>query len=93
MAPAAEIPNDDLSALYDRDLYAWAVANADLLRAGRITEIDAVHIAEELEDRGKSERRALGSHLRILIQHLLKSQCQPELRGTSWQLSILNARS
>lgn len=92
MAQAAETQNDDLSALYDRDLYAWAVANADLLRAGRITQIDAVHIAEELEDMGKSERRALGSDLRILIQHLLKWQYQPERRGTSWQLSILNAR-
>lgn len=92
MGQAAEPRNDDLSGLYEQDLFAWALANADLLRAGRITEIDAAHIAEELEDMGKGERRALGSHLRVLIQHLLEWQYQPERRGTSWQLSILNAR-
>lgn len=33
---------------YDRDLVAWAQDNATLLRAGRLAEIDASNIAEEL---------------------------------------------
>jgi len=77
---------------YEQDLVAWAEANACLLRAGRLSEVDAEHIAEELEDVGKSERRALGSHLRNLILHLLKWQFQPGLRGPSWRLSIQNSR-
>jgi hypothetical protein len=77
---------------YDADLVAWALANAALLREGRLSEIDAEHLAEELEDLGKSERRALCSHLRVLVLHLLKWQFQPGLRGPSWRLSIENTR-
>jgi hypothetical protein len=45
--------------MYDRDFYAWAVANAELIRAGRLDEVDLVHVAQELEGIGKSERRAV----------------------------------
>ncbi|NBC12757.1 MAG: DUF29 family protein, partial [Gammaproteobacteria bacterium] len=37
-------------------------------------------------------RRALGSHLRNLMLHLLKWQFQPGLRGPSWRRSIQNSR-
>jgi hypothetical protein len=77
---------------YEQDLYAWALKNAALLREGRLSEIDAEHIAEELEDMGKSERRALRSYLRNLMMHLLKWQYQLSHRGVSWKLSIRNAR-
>jgi len=77
---------------YEQDLYAWLTGNAQLLRQGRLSEIDAEHIAEELEDMGKSERRAIESYLRVLILHLLKWHYQPSLRGPSWQQSIDNAR-
>jgi hypothetical protein len=42
---------------------------------------------------GKSERKALASHLRNLLLHFLKWQFQPGRRGKSWRLSIDNARS
>ena len=45
--------------MYDGDFYAWAVANAELIRAGRLDEVDLVHVAQELEGIGKSERRAV----------------------------------
>ena len=76
---------------YEEDLCAWALENATLLRAGRLSEIDAQHIAEEMEDMGKSERRALRSHLHTLLLHLLKWHLQPTHRGVSWKLSIRNA--
>ncbi len=77
---------------YDRDYYAWLTANAALLRGGRLSEIDAAQIAEELEDMGKSERRAIESWLKVLVLHLLKWRLQPMRRGVSWQQSIDNAR-
>lgn len=77
---------------YDRDFYAWALHNARLLSAQRFSEVDIEHLVEELEDVGKSERRALESHIRNLLLHLLKWQYQPHLRGASWRQSIRNAR-
>ena len=42
-------------ARYDRDLYSWAVEQAALLRAGRISEADALNIAEEIDDVGNEQ--------------------------------------
>ncbi len=81
-----------VSDLYEKDLYSWAKQNAALLRDGRLSEIDIEHIAEELEDMGKSEQRDLASHVRNLLLHLLKWKYQPGLRGASWDLSISNNR-
>jgi len=77
---------------YDQDFYAWAIKNAELLRQGRLSEIDAEHVAEELESMGKSERRELISRLEVLLVHLLKWQFQPGLRGASWEITILKQR-
>jgi len=49
---------------YDTDFYTWTQAQAAALRAGNWTAVDREHLAEEIEDVGKSERRAVISHLR-----------------------------
>ena len=72
--------------LYESDYQAWLVHNAASLRAGRVADI-----AEELEDMGRSEQRALGSHIAVLL-HLLKWQFQPEQRSRSRRLSVDDAR-
>lgn len=74
--------------LYDQDFYAWANEQAGLLRAGRLSEADIEHIAEEIESMGKSEKRELVSRLTVLLLHLLKWQFQPRRRGASWETSI-----
>jgi hypothetical protein len=74
--------------LYDRDFHEWTIRNAELLRSGRAVDADLVHIAEEIEDMGKRERRELLSRLGVLIAHLLKWQAQPERRGRSWSATI-----
>jgi hypothetical protein len=78
--------------LHDQDFYAWANEQAALLRAGRLSEADIEHIAEEIESMGKSEKRELVGRLTILLLHLLKWQFQQSLRGISWRTSIDNAR-
>jgi hypothetical protein len=80
------------SSLYDRDFYAWANEQAALLRAGRLSEADIEHVAEEIESMGKSEKRELVSRLTVLLLHLLKWQFQPSRRGSSWETSIANTR-
>jgi hypothetical protein len=74
--------------LYEQDFFEWTVRNAELLRAGRFAEADIEHIAEEIEDKGKSERRELWSRLRVLLSHLLKWKLQSSDRGRSWQATI-----
>lgn len=80
------------SSSYDADFFAWANEQALLLRAGRFSEIDVAHIAEEIEALGRSERRELVSRLAVLLLHLLKWSHQPALRGRSWELTIKEQR-
>jgi hypothetical protein len=81
--------------LYEQDFYAWTQEQAALLRQGAVHALDRTNLAEEVESLGKSDRRALGSHLRNLVFHLLKWHAQPAGRvpGTSWRSSIRTARA
>ena len=78
----------DSATLHDRDFYAWTLQQAALLREGHLSEADIIHIAEELESMGASERRELTNRLAVLMAHLLKWQFQPELRGNRWRNTI-----
>jgi hypothetical protein len=40
---------------YEADVVAWAKEQAELIRAGQFDLLDIDHIAEEIEDVGKSE--------------------------------------
>ena len=73
--------------LYDRDFFEWTQCNAALLRAGQLDQADIEHIAEEIEDMGKSQQRELESRLEVLLQHLLKWKLRPDQRGKSWRLT------
>lgn len=77
---------------YEDDLYSWVQEQVALLRAGRVDEIDAANIAEELRDVGLSEYDKLESALRVLLMHMLKWDQQPEFRTRSWVFSILEQR-
>lgn len=92
--PLAHQPIDtqELDVLYERDYSRWLFENARLLREGRLAQADISNIAEELEDMGRSEARALQSHLLVLLTHLLKWQYQSERRSSGWRGSIFNAR-
>lgn len=81
-----------MSITYESDVVAWANEQAQFIRSGRFELLDLVHIAEEIEDVGKSEQRELASRMIVLIAHLLKWQFQPERRGRSWQMTIRNQR-
>jgi hypothetical protein len=61
----------------------WSQEQARLLRAGRFSELDIEHLADEIEDVGKSEKRELASRMVVLLAHLLKCRVQPKNRGAS----------
>ncbi len=77
---------------YETDVVAWANEQAWLVRNKKFELLDIEHIAEEIEDVGKSEQRELASRMAVLIAHLLKWRFQPELRGVSWERTIKEQR-
>jgi Domain of unknown function DUF29 len=84
--------------LYERDYYAWTQAQAVALRRLRQQEaetaLDLAHLAEEVEDLGRSERDAVRSQVRRIIEHLLKLEYAqaPEPRD-GWKDTVADARA
>ena len=76
----------------EADLYSWARRQAELLRAGRLSEIDAAAIAEEIDDVGEEQYHRLESALRVLMQHFLKWEHQPDRRSRSWAITVREQR-
>lgn len=77
---------------YDKDVLAWANEQARLIRAGQFDKLDVEHIADEIEDVGKGEKRELASRMAVLLAHLLKWQFQPARQSKSWQRTIQEQR-
>jgi Domain of unknown function DUF29 len=77
---------------YETDVVAWANEQAAFLRAGNFSALDIEHIADEVEDVGKSEQRELETRMGLLIAHLLKWKFQPTRRCKSWELTIREQR-
>jgi hypothetical protein len=80
---------------YDDDFYAWTRHQAAVLREMAVTDnrFDREHVAEEIEDLGKSERDAVRSQVRRVIEHFLKLQYSPAQEPRyGWMGSILDAR-
>ncbi|MDX1539845.1 MAG: DUF29 domain-containing protein [Geminicoccaceae bacterium] len=74
MAKVVERPEADL---YETDFPLWAKRQAELLRAGRYQDLDLDHLIEEVADLGVSERHAVFSAARRIIEHLLKLEHSP----------------
>ena len=80
---------------YDDDFYAWTQRQAAVLREMPATDnrFDREHVAEEIEDLGKSERDALRSQIRRIIEHLLKLAHSPAAQPRfTWMETIIDAR-
>jgi hypothetical protein len=60
--------------LYDEDFYAWTQQQAKALRTHfkGDNRLDIEHLAEEVEDLGKSELHAVESYVENVIEHFLK---------------------
>jgi hypothetical protein len=85
-APDQEAPT------YEADFVRWLEHQAALLRQGRVHELDLENLAEEVDDIGRSQRRAVESELSIILIHLLKYQFQPLKRSRSWVDTLLEHR-
>ncbi len=77
---------------YEEDFVLWLEHQVELLRQGRLSELDLENLAEEVEDIGRSQRRAVESELSVILIHLLKYQFQPSKRSRSWTDTLLEHR-
>lgn len=72
------------SVLYDDDILEWSEQQADALRRVAQTrrdvsnEVDWEHVAEEIEDVGRSEFTAVKSFIRLILVHLIKAISVPD---------------
>ncbi|HEX2478109.1 MAG TPA: DUF29 domain-containing protein [Geminicoccaceae bacterium] len=84
--------------LYEIDFYAWTQRQAAALRCLADTrpnvDLDFPHLIEEVEDLGTSQRDAVRSQLRRIIEHCLKLEYS-RARGprAGWRDSIIDARA
>lgn len=87
------IRHQDSSAnLYEQDYYRWLEQVALHLRKQAFDQLDLENLIEEIEDMGRSEKRATESNLRVVLLHLLKWKYQPHHRSGSWSGSIAEHR-
>ena len=82
----------DTANLYNQDYYLWLSRTASLISEGKFSEVDTANLIEEIEDMGRSEKRAIESNLVVVLLHLLKYRYQPEKRTNSWKSSIREHR-
>ena len=84
--------------LYDEDFYAWTRDQAAALRRLAATrpnvDLDFAHLIEEVADLGVSQRDAVRSQVRRIIEHSLKLEYStaPNPRA-GWHESIIDART
>lgn len=87
-----------LEELYDEDFYVWTQRQADALRRLAETrpdlDLDFPHLIEEVEDLGTSQRDAVRSQTRRIIEHCLKLEySKTQDRRGGWYDSIIDART
>jgi hypothetical protein len=82
-----------LAGNYDHDFQQWLRRQATLARLGDAAQLDLAHLAEELESLAGKDRRAIYSHIRNILHHLLKWEFQKARRSKSWLRSLTNARN
>ena len=81
-----------LAALYEIDETAWLEATAELVRAGRLAEVDAATLSEYLADLACRDRREVESQLIVLLVHIMKWPYQPDRRTGSWRATVIEQR-
>jgi hypothetical protein len=77
---------------YEEDFVRWLDHQAELLRQGRVHELDLENLAEEVESIGRSDKREVYNRLTVLLAHLLKYQFQSDRRTRSWRSTIREQR-
>ena len=73
---------------YQADYFGWLEDQLVLLKTGRLDEVDAEHVAEEIRDIASREFDKLEEALTALTFHILRWDLLPDRRSGSTVLSI-----
>lgn len=93
MAQAKRVTAEAPPNPYEADFYLWCFEQAEHLRQRRFAEVDLPNVIEELVSMGREQRYKLESSYRLIIAHLLTWEHQPQLRSSSWQITIVRERA
>lgn len=84
-----------LKKLYNSDLNLWREQTAIAIQNKDIESLDWDGLLAEIEDMGASEKRALRSYTRRLIEHILQLkywQLEREYNQRHWEKEVINFR-
>lgn len=84
-----------INKLYKQDYALWLETTIEQLNSRDFSELDLENLLEELEDLGRSDKRALKSLLTRLLEHLLKFvywHSEREYCQNSWRAEIRTFR-
>jgi hypothetical protein len=87
--------NNQLKQLYHQDLNLWRQAIVTAIQNRKIENMDWDNLIEEINDMGASEKRALRSYTKRLIEHILKLQYwqgELEYNQRGWKKEVVNFR-
>ena len=81
--------------LHKQDFNLWLEKTATAIRNQDFTNMDWDNLLEEIEDIGASQKRALRSYTKRLIDHILKLKywnSEKEYSAKGWRTGIINFR-
>lgn len=85
-----------MSELYDRDFNLWTEQMAIAIRERNVNKMDWDNLLQEIEDMTASQKRALRSYTKRLIEHVLKLKYWETERDrcqNGWRVEVSNFRS
>ncbi|MGL6339458.1 MAG: DUF29 domain-containing protein [Waterburya sp.] len=80
---------------YEEDYYLWTQTTVENLKNKDYLKVDWDNLIEEIDDMGKSQKRAVESLLLRLTEHLLKLkywETEKERNKKHWQSEVVNFR-
>lgn len=87
--------NNQLKQLYHQDLNLWRQKIITTIKNRKLEDMDWDNLIEEINDMGASEKRALRSYTKRLIEHILKLkywESEREYNQRGWKKEVVNFR-
>ena len=87
--------NNKLKELYHQDLNLWRQKIVNAIQSKQLEDMDWDNLIEEINDMGASEKRALRSYVKRLIEHILKLKywsSEREYNQRGWRKEVVNFR-